>query len=64
MQIINISFMLLIIATALILVLMRYALSFKPVSQIQRLFVLVLASAFIICIRTYCTKNMLYFTAN
>lgn len=60
MQLINISFILLIIATVLIVVLMRYALSFKPVSQIQKLFVLVLASAFIICIRTYSAENMLY----
>ena len=50
MQSIDISFILLIISTLLVLFLIRYALKSKPYTQIQKLFALMLGSVAIICI--------------
>ena len=50
MQTIDMSFILLITSTLLILFLIRYALKSKPITQIQKLFALMLGSVFIICI--------------
>lgn len=50
MQTIDMSFILLIVSTLLILFLIRYALKSKPITQMQRLFALMLGSVAIICL--------------
>lgn len=50
MQTIDMSFVLLIISTLLILFLIKYALKSKPITKLQRLFALMLTSVTIICV--------------
>ena len=50
MQTIDMSFILLIISTLMILFLIRYALKSKPITQMQKLFALMLGSVAVICL--------------
>lgn len=50
MQLVDMSFILLIISTIVILLLMRYILKNKPITRMQKLFAFVLSTIFIICI--------------
>lgn len=60
MQLIDITFGLLILSTLLIIAFMRYTLHFKPRTQIHSLFICVLVSALILCTRINYSKSSLF----